>query len=80
MGSPQNSKVQGDLIGRASQTPSALPKQLMNAAATAVKTAPPNIAAQTNAAQVGKVLQNNLGLPSVIKTPKFNPVKMMRTQ
>lgn len=80
MGNPQNSRAQGDLIGRGSQSPSVLPRQLMNAASTAIKTGPKNIVAQTDASQVGMALQNKLGLPSVLKAPSPSQVKMMRAK
>lgn len=75
MGNPKNSQAQGNLIGVGAKSRSALPKQLMGAAAQAIQTGPRNMVAQTNASQVGKALQASLGLPSVLKTPQPSQVR-----
>lgn len=77
LGQDQNADVQAQLVqGQGNR--SALAPKLMDAGATAIDNAPGNMGATTTAPNVAAFLQNNLGLPNIIKPPKPTQVKMMR--
>jgi hypothetical protein len=78
MSDQHNADAQARMNAIGMQHKSALGKNLLDAGTNAVKMAGNNLGRQTTAPQVAGAIQNNLGLPTVIKPPKPTQVKMMR--